>query len=216
MFSGAQSRRSLPRLGRRPGRSRREPTLLVVDRRGRDGLVCRDGIRADVRIVFLVRVNPTEEDVLQVARVLGCSRAASREALDQMFCAKFTEAVKSAAKRLEFEELCADREQFKDHVLEVIGRGRVGGSALVGLVEAEDLLDRHAEHAGDPERELERGRVARLLGGDDRLAADADAVGELLLGHLAGEEAQLADPVADRRGSRARRTAGPGHGQPRR
>jgi uncharacterized membrane protein YqiK len=102
---------------------------IVVDRRGRDGLVCRDSIRADVRIVFLVRVNPTEEDVLQVARVLGCSRAASREALDQMFSAKFTEAVKSVGKRLEFEELCADREQFKDHVIEVIGRD-LGGYAL--------------------------------------------------------------------------------------
>jgi hypothetical protein len=67
------------------------------------------------------------------------------------------------------------------------------------LLEREHPLERHTEHPGDAKRQLERRRVARLLGRHDRLPADAHAVGQFLLRHLPGVEAQLADPVGDRR-----------------
>ena len=36
---------------------------IDIARTGRDGLICRDNIRADIRITFFVRVNKTVEDV---------------------------------------------------------------------------------------------------------------------------------------------------------
>ncbi|HEY8376713.1 MAG TPA: SPFH domain-containing protein, partial [Nannocystis sp.] len=94
---------------------------IVVDCRGKDGIHCRDSIRADVRMVFLLRVNRTAEDVLKVASTLGCAKAGDVEVLTDLFTAKFTEAMKTAAKKLNFDMLCAKREQFKDEVIDIIG-----------------------------------------------------------------------------------------------
>src|SRR5690606_1856098 len=41
---------------------------LEVDRRGKDGLICRDNMRADITVAFYLRVNETQEDVLKVAK----------------------------------------------------------------------------------------------------------------------------------------------------
>ena len=36
---------------------------LEIDRRGKEGLICADNIRADIKVAFFVRVNPTADDV---------------------------------------------------------------------------------------------------------------------------------------------------------
>ena len=41
---------------------------IQIDRRGKEGLICNDNIRADINVTFFVRVNKTAEDVLKVAR----------------------------------------------------------------------------------------------------------------------------------------------------
>ena len=63
----------------------------------------------------------------------------------------------------------------------------------------EDVVERYAEHAGDLEGHLQRGRVAALLDGDDGLSGHAEAVGQVGLGHLAVREAQGPDAVGDLR-----------------
>src|SRR5918995_101099 len=45
---------------------------IEIDRRGKEGLICRDNIRADIKVSFFVRVNKTREDVLKVAGSVGC------------------------------------------------------------------------------------------------------------------------------------------------
>src|SRR5688572_9202709 len=50
------------------------------------------------------------------------------------------------------------------------------------VIDMEDLLDGAAEVPGQSDRERERGRVALLLDGVDRLAGDAHRLAELLLG----------------------------------
>src|SRR5688572_30584207 len=62
---------------------------VQLSRRGREGLVCRDSIRADVQATFLVRVNRTAEDVLRVADSVGCARASDPAALEHLFAGKF-------------------------------------------------------------------------------------------------------------------------------
>ena len=36
---------------------------LEVDRRGKDGLICRDNMRADINVAFYLRVNETPQDL---------------------------------------------------------------------------------------------------------------------------------------------------------
>lgn len=48
---------------------------LQVDRRGKEGLICRDNMRADIAVAFYLRVNETQADVLRVAKAIGADRA---------------------------------------------------------------------------------------------------------------------------------------------
>jgi len=95
---------------------------IDVDRRGKDGLICADNIRADIRVTFFVRVNKTVEDVLKVAQSIGAARASDSKTIDLLFAAKFSEALKTVGKQLEFEDLYKKREIFRDQIKEVIGR----------------------------------------------------------------------------------------------
>jgi uncharacterized membrane protein YqiK len=62
---------------------------IDIDRRGKEGLICNDNIRADINVTFFVRVNTTVDDVLKVAQSIGCQRASDAAALEQLFTAKF-------------------------------------------------------------------------------------------------------------------------------
>jgi uncharacterized membrane protein YqiK len=95
---------------------------IEVARDGHDGLICADNIRADIQVTFFVRVNKTKEDVLRVAQNIGCARASEKETLVELFAAKFSEALKTVGKKLEFEQLYTQRDDFKDQIMEVIGR----------------------------------------------------------------------------------------------
>ena len=95
---------------------------LQVDRRGKEGLICRDNIRADITVAYYLRVNETTEDVLKVAKSIGASRASDLNAVDELFNAKFSEALKTVGKKFDFIELFEKREEFRDAVVAVIGR----------------------------------------------------------------------------------------------
>ncbi len=94
---------------------------IELDRSGSDGLICRDNIRADIKITFFVRVNKTEEDVIKVAQSIGCARASDQKTLEELFIAKFSEALKTAGKQLDFVDLYTMREELRDRIIEVIG-----------------------------------------------------------------------------------------------
>lgn len=119
---------------------------IEIDRRGKEGLICRDNIRADIKVTFFVRVNKTVEDVLRVSQSLGCVRASDQNTLDVLFAAKFSEALKSVGKGLDFEDLYTKRERFRDDIVQVIGKdlnGYVLEDAAIDFVEQTplDLLD---------------------------------------------------------------------------
>ena len=94
---------------------------LEVDRRGKDGLICLDNMRADITVAFYLRVNETADDVLKVAKSIGASRASDRAAVNELFNAKFSEALKTVGKQIEFEKLFENRQQFREKIIEVIG-----------------------------------------------------------------------------------------------
>jgi uncharacterized membrane protein YqiK len=94
---------------------------IDIERTGHEGLICQDNIRADIRITFFVRVNKTVEDVIKVAQAIGTARASDRETLQELFNAKFSEALKTVGKQLDFVDLYTKRDEFRDRIIEVIG-----------------------------------------------------------------------------------------------
>jgi len=94
---------------------------IEITRVGKEGLICRDNIRADIRISFFVKVNKTVEDVIKVAQAVGTARASDRNTLQELFHAKFSEALKTVGKQLDFTDLYTKREELRYRIIEVIG-----------------------------------------------------------------------------------------------
>ncbi|MFE0579716.1 flotillin family protein [Streptomyces sp. NPDC058874] len=94
---------------------------IEISRTGRDGLICKDNIRADIRISFFVRVNKTVEDVIKVAQAIGTQRASDKATLQELFNAKFSEALKTVGKQLDFTDLYTMRDELRDRIIHVIG-----------------------------------------------------------------------------------------------
>ncbi|WP_255945137.1 SPFH domain-containing protein [Streptomyces odontomachi] len=94
---------------------------IEITRAGREGLICRDNIRADIRISFFVRVNKTAPDVIKVAQAVGTARASDQATLQELFHAKFSEALKTVGKQMDFTDLYTKREELRFQIIELIG-----------------------------------------------------------------------------------------------
>ena len=94
---------------------------IEIERKANEGLICRDNLRADIKVAFFVRVNKTEDDVLRVAQSIGCARASAVDTIRVLFDAKFSEALKTVGKRFDFVQLYNERDTFKSEILKVIG-----------------------------------------------------------------------------------------------
>lgn len=115
---------------------------IEIDRSGEDGLICKDNIRADIKVAFFVRVNKEIEDVKRVAQFLGCARASDEIALRTVFEPKFSEALKTVGKQFDFVELYNSREEFREQILRIIGtdlNGYVLDDAAIDYLEQTDL-----------------------------------------------------------------------------
>ncbi|WP_312556230.1 flotillin family protein [Empedobacter brevis] len=94
---------------------------IDIARQQGDGLICKDNIRADIKVAFFVRVNKSVNDVINVAQNLGTERASEPETLKSIFEAKFSEALKTVGKKFDFIELYEARREFRDEILNIIG-----------------------------------------------------------------------------------------------
>lgn len=115
---------------------------IEIYRHGSEGLICKDNVRADIKVAFFVRVNNVAADVLQVAQSIGCRRASDINALIELFDAKFSEALKTVGKSFNFTELYTERERFKNEILQHIGtdlNGYVLDDAAIDYLEQTDL-----------------------------------------------------------------------------
>lgn len=127
---------------------------IEIDRMGQNGLICKDNLRADVKVAFFVRVNKTPQDVLKVAQALGCRRASDTRALVEFFDAKFSEALKTTGKQFDFVNLYTDRMRFKDEILKVIGtdlNGYVLDDAAIDSLEQTPLESLNPQNILDAE-----------------------------------------------------------------
>lgn len=110
--------------------------VVSIDGDDTDGLVTKDDVKVSIHAIFTIRVNKTKEDVLRVARSVGCDRASHQETLDKLFLPKFSTAIKIVGRQLEFDELFKQRARFTDEVINEIGRD------LNGFVLEDVAIDR--------------------------------------------------------------------------
>jgi len=132
---------------------------LEVDRRSNDGLICADNMRADITVAFYLRVNETTEDVLRVAKSIGVDRASDRDAVDQLFSAKFSEALKTVGKKFEFVQLFENRIDFREKIIEVIGDD-LNGYVLEDV--AIDYLEQTPKASLDPNNILDAEGIKKI------------------------------------------------------
>lgn len=119
-----------------------------VERRSKDGLICKDNLRADICVAFYLRVNETTEDVLKVAKSIGVDRASDQQAVSSLFSAKFSEALKTVGKQFELSKLFEDRMEFRERIIDVIGKD-LNGYALEDV--AIDYLEQTPIKSLDPD-----------------------------------------------------------------
>jgi flotillin len=115
---------------------------IEIDRSGAEGLICKDNIRADIKVCFFIRVNKTKEDVERVAQFLGCRRASDDVALRQLFEPKFSEALKTVGKQFDFVELYNLRDEFREQIVTLIGtdlNGYVLDNSAIDYLEQTDV-----------------------------------------------------------------------------
>ena len=48
---------------------------IQIERIAENGLLCKDNMRADIKVAFFVRVNNEVEQIKKVAQTVGCARA---------------------------------------------------------------------------------------------------------------------------------------------
>ena len=94
---------------------------IQIERLGNDGLLCKDNMRADIKVAFFVRVNNEVEFIKKVAQTIGCERASHHTTLEELFEAKFSEALKTVGKKFQFIELYEARREFRDEIVDIIG-----------------------------------------------------------------------------------------------
>ncbi|MDF1548862.1 MAG: hypothetical protein P1P88_13645, partial [Bacteroidales bacterium] len=99
---------------------------ISIERMGGNGLICKDNIRADIKVAFFIRVNRDVEEAAKVALNIGCQSASTKETLENLFDAKFSEALKTVGKQFEFVDLYNNRDDFRKEILSLIGRNLNG------------------------------------------------------------------------------------------
>jgi flotillin len=125
---------------------------IEIDRNGKNGLICMDNLRADLKVAFFVRVNQTPQDVLKVAQSVGCIRASSHAAITELFDAKFSEALKTVGRQFNFVDLYNSRDKLKEGILKTIGTDLNGfvledvaidylEQTSLGLLNPDNILD---------------------------------------------------------------------------
>ncbi|HID75032.1 MAG TPA: flotillin family protein, partial [Planctomycetaceae bacterium] len=150
---------------------------IEIFRHGSEGLICKDNVRADIKVAFFVRVNNTEEDVLKVAQSIGVKRASQQSALVELFDAKFSEALKTVGKQFNFVDLYTERDTFKDRILQTIGRD-LNGYILDDC--AIDYLEQTPMEKLDPQNILDSEGIKKIT--------DLTARQQVLANHISREK----------------------------
>ncbi|MBA3846501.1 MAG: hypothetical protein H0X45_07645, partial [Planctomycetes bacterium] len=109
---------------------------------------------------FFVRVNKTREDVLKVAGAVGVQRASASSTLEELFQAKFSEALKTVGKRMDFISLYNERDRFKEAIVQIIGRDLNGYSLEDAAI---DFLEQTPLKLLNPDNILDSEGIRKII-----------------------------------------------------
>lgn len=91
-----------------------------VSRQGREAVLTRDQMRADVQFEFELRVAPTKDGIATAAQALGARIARSGDTVRDVFAGSLVDAIQRAAAARTLEEIHLDRSGFSADVAAVI------------------------------------------------------------------------------------------------
>ncbi|GAA3726429.1 SPFH domain-containing protein [Salinactinospora qingdaonensis] len=114
------TRAVLPRFLDKADRVDLSPKRIEISRSGREGMLCRDGIRADITITFSLRVNHTAEDVIKAASLQYDTGASTQQRLEETFHGGFHDALKAVGAQFDFLELLNNPDEFRDRLLSAL------------------------------------------------------------------------------------------------
>lgn len=132
---------------------------IEIDRTAKNGLICKDNMRADIKVAFFVRVNNVKEEVIRVAEAIGCDRASSEMEIRVLFDAKFSEALKTVGKQFDFIQLYEERDTFREEILKCIGTD-LNGFVLDDA--AIDYLEQTPIESLDPDNILDAEGIKKI------------------------------------------------------
>ena len=93
---------------------------IEVIREGTEALITYDFNRGDVEVVFYLKVEPKEDDVLRAAQALG-DKSMTPETVRELIEPKLEGALRSVAAESEIQDLLQKRQEFGDKVQEACG-----------------------------------------------------------------------------------------------
>lgn len=90
---------------------------LGVNPRGRNALITKDNLRADVLAQFYIKVQPDKEHILAAARSLGVS-SVNAESVEALVSEKLVSALRAIASQMDLFEIHTRRDEFAEKVKE--------------------------------------------------------------------------------------------------
>ena len=93
---------------------------IEVIREGTEALITYDFNRGDVEVVFYLKVEPEEDDVLRAAQALG-DKSMTPETVRELIEPKLEGALRSVAAESDIQDLLQKRQEFADKVQEACG-----------------------------------------------------------------------------------------------
>lgn len=94
--------------------------MFGISREGRDAVLTRDKMRADVQFEFELRVAPNEEGIATAAQALGARIARGGDTVKDVFAGSLMDAIQRAAAARTLEEIHLDRSGFSEDVADAI------------------------------------------------------------------------------------------------
>ncbi|MEP4037519.1 flotillin domain-containing protein [Pseudophaeobacter sp.] len=91
-----------------------------IQREGRDAILTRDKMRADVQFEFELRVAPTTDGIATAAQALGSRIARGGDTVKDVFAGSLVDAIQRAAAARTLEDIHLDRSGFSKDVAEAI------------------------------------------------------------------------------------------------
>ena len=101
--------------------------VLRVERKGRDALPTKDDVRVELDVCVTIRVGDTSEDVLRVAKDIGCAAMGDEAELARRFAPTIESVLGNVVHNVTVEDLLGQRSEVEDKIANELSDGFGGG-----------------------------------------------------------------------------------------